>query len=123
MDNTIIVALFSFAGTVMGSIAGILTANKLTTFRLNKLEQKVDKHNKVIERLYIVEERSKSNSHRIDNLENKYENTKQKQKHTVLGQSEVPAVRDRARRQTNEEMSMQTAVKRRLLRIEGGSGM
>jgi hypothetical protein len=55
----------------MGSIAGILTANKLTTFRLNKLEQKVDKHNNVIERLYIVEERSKSNSHRIDNLETK----------------------------------------------------
>ena len=71
MDNTIIVALFSFAGTVMGSIAGILTANKLTAFRLNKLEQKVDKHNNVIECLYIVEERSKSNSHRIDNLETK----------------------------------------------------
>lgn len=71
MDNTIIVALFSFAGTVMGSIAGTLTANKLTTFRLNKLEQKVDKHNNVIECLYIVEERSKSNSHRIDNLETK----------------------------------------------------
>lgn len=55
MSETIIVALMSFAGTVIGSIFGILAANKLTNYRIEQLERKVEKHNNVIERVYKLE--------------------------------------------------------------------
>lgn len=55
MNESIFVALLSLAGTLIGSIAGILTANKLTTYRIDQLEKKVEKHNKVVERTYKLE--------------------------------------------------------------------
>ena len=76
MTPTVIVALCSLAGTIIGSIAGILTANKLTNYRIQQLERKVDKHNNVIERMYnlesradVLEEKVKVANHRIDDLE------------------------------------------------------
>jgi hypothetical protein len=76
MAGTIIVALISLAGTMIGSIAGILAASKLTNYRLEQLEKKVDKHNTVIERMYdlesreeVLEEKVKVANHRIDDLE------------------------------------------------------
>lgn len=76
MIPTVIVALCSLAGTIIGSIAGILTANKLTNYRIEQLEKKVDKHNNVIERMYdlesradVLEEKVKVANHRIDDLE------------------------------------------------------
>lgn len=55
MTETMYVALLSLLGTSLGSIAGILTANKLTNYRIQQLEEKVEKHNKVIERVYELE--------------------------------------------------------------------
>lgn len=52
MNDTIIVALLSFAGTCVGSFAGI----KLIKYRIEQLEKKVDKHNTVIERTYRLED-------------------------------------------------------------------
>lgn len=69
MPDTVMVAILSLVGTLMGSICGILASNKLTNFRLQKLEEKVQAHNNLIERMYKVEDRAKSNSHRIDDLE------------------------------------------------------
>lgn len=76
MDNTIIVALISFAGTFAGTLGGIITSNKLTTYRIEQLEKKVEKHNKVVERVYelekeeaLMEEEIKVANHRIDVLE------------------------------------------------------
>lgn len=69
MDNEIIVALVSMAGTVIGSFAGILTSSRLTSFRLEKLEQKVDKHNSFAERIPVVEEKIKVLNHRVDDIE------------------------------------------------------
>ncbi len=67
----IIVSILAFAGTAIGSIAGILTANKLVTYRLSQLEKKVEKHNSVMERTFILEEKIKVANHRIDDLEHK----------------------------------------------------
>lgn len=76
MVGTIIVAALSLAGTIIGSIAGILTANKLTNYRIEQLEKKVEKHNSVLEKLYdleareeVVEEKIRVANHRIDDLE------------------------------------------------------
>lgn len=55
MSETIIVAVLSLVGTLLGSIFGILAANKLTNYRIEQLEKKVEKHNNVIERVYRLE--------------------------------------------------------------------
>lgn len=55
MNDTIIVALLSLLGTLAGTFGGIITANKLTTYRLERLEATVNKHNGMIERLYTAE--------------------------------------------------------------------
>jgi hypothetical protein len=58
MDTTaIILGIISFLGTVIGTFAGIITSAKLTNYRLEQLEKKVDKHNSLVERMYKVEER------------------------------------------------------------------
>ena len=71
MDNTIIVAVLSFVGTIVGSLTGILTANKLTNYRIQKLEEKVDKHNTVIERTYVLEGKMKAVEEDVKELKNK----------------------------------------------------
>lgn len=55
MDNTVIVGILSLCGTFIGTIGGIITTQKLVNFRLQKLEEKVDKHNNIIERTFILE--------------------------------------------------------------------
>jgi hypothetical protein len=47
----------------------VIASSKLTNFRLQKLEEKVDKHNSVIERTYRLEEQMKVANHRIEDLE------------------------------------------------------
>lgn len=76
MSETIIVALLSLAGTLMGSLFGILAANKLVVYRIEQLEKKVEKHNNVVERVYVLEkddavikEDLKVVNHRIEDLE------------------------------------------------------
>ena len=76
MENTIAVALISFAGTLLGTFGGILTSNKLTNYRIEQLEKKVEKHNNVVERVYVLEkekavfeEEMKVVNHRVNDLE------------------------------------------------------
>lgn len=45
MNEEIMIAFISVIGTVLGSFGGILTSSKLTSCRIEKLEQKVDKYN------------------------------------------------------------------------------
>ena len=81
IDNAVVVALLSLLGTLIGSFAGIITANKLTNYRVSQLEKKVDKHNHVIERMYelekheeITEEQIKSIDKRVERMEEHLEN-------------------------------------------------
>lgn len=69
MENDVIVALLALLGTLAGTFGGILTANKLTIFRLERLEAKVDKHNNFAERMPVIEEQIKVINHRIEDLE------------------------------------------------------
>lgn len=71
MNNEIIIAFISVLGTVLGSFGGIVTSSKLTSFRIEKLEQKVDKHNNFAARMPVIEEQIKVINHRIDHLERK----------------------------------------------------
>ena len=70
MPDVVVVSLISLAGTLFGSIAGIMTANKLTTYRISELEKKVEKHNNLIERVALLEQENGTQWKRIDELRN-----------------------------------------------------
>lgn len=55
MPTEIVVALLGFAGTLLGSLLGCVAANKLVQYRLQKLEEKVEAHNNLVERTYKLE--------------------------------------------------------------------
>lgn len=55
MSDVLIVSLLSLAGTLVGSFGGIITANRLTNYRIEQLEKKVEKHNSVVERVFRLE--------------------------------------------------------------------
>ena len=44
MENTILVAILSFIGTIIGTFGGILTANKLTNYRLAQIEKNLEQN-------------------------------------------------------------------------------
>lgn len=74
--ETIIVALLSLFGTLAGAYLANRKSTALVVYRLEQLENKVNKHNEVIERTYkleeqeaILEEKVKVANHRIEDLE------------------------------------------------------
>lgn len=68
MTAEIFVALLGFAGTLLGSLLGVVTAQKLTQYRLSQLEEKVSKHNNLVERTYILEGQMAECCHDIKEL-------------------------------------------------------
>ena len=74
MHPEIIVASLSMVGTLAGSIIGVLTASKLTTYRIDQLEKKVEKHNNLVERMALVEASTKSAHHRLDEMREEIDN-------------------------------------------------
>lgn len=68
MEPEIAVAICSLIGTLVGSLAGIMPANRLTNYRIEQLEEKVRKHNNLVERMIVVEQSTKSAHHRLDEL-------------------------------------------------------
>ena len=71
MSEAMIVAILGFAGTLAGSLLGVLAAQKLTQYRLSQLEEKVNKHNNLIERTYVLEGQMVEVQHDIRDLKRK----------------------------------------------------
>lgn len=69
MNDVVLVALIGFAGTIAGSFLGVLTSAKLTAYRIEQLEKKVDMHNNFARRIPVIEEQIKVANHRIEDLE------------------------------------------------------
>lgn len=59
MTDTIIVSLISLFGTLFGTFGGIMTSQKLTGYRIEQLEKKVEKHNNLVERVFRLEDADK----------------------------------------------------------------
>ena len=77
-SSELMVAGLSLIGTLVGTFGGIMTSNRLTGYRIEQLEKKVEKHNNLVERVYrledndaLMEEKIKVANHRIDDLERK----------------------------------------------------
>lgn len=71
MNATIIIAIISFFGTCVGSVGGILTANKLVDYRLKQLEKKVELHNNAVERLFKAEGHIEELQHDVKDIKTK----------------------------------------------------
>jgi len=56
VSDVVVVAIISLCGTLIGTFGGIIASTKLTTYRIEQLEKKVEKHNTLVERMYRVEE-------------------------------------------------------------------
>ena len=76
MTEAIIVAALGLVGTLVGSYLANRKSTALIAYRLEQLEQKVSKHNKLVERTYVLEEsvalmdeRVRVANHRIADLE------------------------------------------------------
>ena len=81
MTENITIALITLLGSGVGSLIGILASAKLTNYRIEQLEKKVDKHNTVVERTYkleqnfcLIDEKIRVANHRIDDLEGAVKN-------------------------------------------------
>lgn len=64
--STIIVAVLSLIGTLIGSFLANDKNSALIAYRLEELEKKVQKHNNIVERLAIVERDLTTANSRID---------------------------------------------------------
>lgn len=76
MNDTIMVAIISLVGTLAGTFGGIMTSNKLTSYRIERLEEQIKKYNNLIERTFKLEESTalqeqsiQNLNHRVDKLE------------------------------------------------------
>jgi ABC-type lipoprotein release transport system permease subunit len=69
MNPTIITALIGAGGSLLGALFGVMASAKLTNYRIEQLERKVDRHNSLIERTYGLETREKVLEQRVTTLE------------------------------------------------------
>lgn len=76
MSETVLIALISLVGTLGGTFGGILTSSKLTNYRIEQLEKKVEEYNNLKDRTSnleseqkIEDEKIKVINHRIEDLE------------------------------------------------------
>lgn len=76
MPAEVITAAISLIGTLVGTLGGIALSSKLTNYRIEQLEKKVEKHNNLITRTYkleqdfaVMDERVRVANHRIEDLE------------------------------------------------------
>lgn len=65
----IIIALISLVGTITGSLGGILVSSKLTNYRIEQLEKKVDKHNNFAEKIPVLNTKIDNLNQRLEDLE------------------------------------------------------
>ncbi len=72
MNDTVLIAIISFLGTLAGTAGGIITSAKLTQYRLEQLEKKVEAQNKSSADIPILKERITNMARRVTNLEKHY---------------------------------------------------
>ena len=68
MNDVVIVAIIGCLGSVAGSLLGVIASSNLTQYRLKQLEEKVEKHNNVIERMIVAEGEISELQHEVVDL-------------------------------------------------------
>ncbi len=68
MKAEIMVAVISFFGTLIGTLGGIVASSRITAYRIEQLEKKVEEHNQFARRMPVVEKEVQHIYHEIDEL-------------------------------------------------------
>lgn len=71
MTEGILIALITGGLAVLGNVVVVAFNNSKTLYRIEQLEKKVEKHNNLVERMTLAEEKIKVANHRIEDLEEK----------------------------------------------------
>lgn len=70
--NDLIISFMSMLGTAAGAVTGIIVSNRLTTYRIEQLEKKIEKYAESTDdtrsRLIKLEERFVALEKRVDSL-------------------------------------------------------
>ena len=73
MSEELAIGLLSLVGSLAGTFGGILTSNRLTGYRIEQLEKKVEKHNGIIERVYRLEDNDRLLEEKITGVDKRVE--------------------------------------------------
>lgn len=65
--------LVNAVSVIVGTVAGILASNKLTTYRIEQLEKKVDEYNDTVKKTLILEEQVKEVREHVNTIQHKIE--------------------------------------------------
>lgn len=68
MSEALWIAILGMIGTLIGTLGGIVASAKLTNHRIQQLEDKVNKHNNLIERTYKLEGRMTEAEHKMQTM-------------------------------------------------------
>lgn len=71
MSEVVVAALIGMVGSSIGALGGILVSSKLTNYRIEQLEKKVEKHNDVVERTFKLEGQMREAEHDIIEVKQK----------------------------------------------------
>lgn len=69
MSENVLISILSLFGTIGGSFGGILISSKLTNYRLQQLERKVDEHNGFGRLIPVMQEQIKDLKSEISRLQ------------------------------------------------------
>ena len=68
MQPEIISAIISILGTLGGAFLGVVTSAKLTAYRIEQLEKKVDKHNGFAEVIPVIQSQISNIYHELNEI-------------------------------------------------------
>lgn len=68
MDPTVIASLVSLVGTLVGTFSGIYVSSKLTIYRIEQLEKKVDRFSSIEEKLFELEKHNAVQDERTETI-------------------------------------------------------
>lgn len=69
--ETNIIGVISVISSFVATFGGIIVSSKLTTYRIEQLEKRIEKLADIAERVSLIEEKFKAVNLRIDALENR----------------------------------------------------
>ena len=69
MSETMMLGLFSLFGSLAGTFGGILASNRLTNYRLEKVEKAVEENHKIFDTVHKLETNDAVQDEKIETLE------------------------------------------------------
>lgn len=73
ISEAVLVAVIGLCGSCVGSLFGVICSTKVTNYRIEQLEKKVDRHNDLIEKMFKVEQEQAVFSTRISGIDHRLE--------------------------------------------------